>query len=84
LPLRGGIEAAFRAELEKADDPAAEVERIRAWLETISSPFRTAERFGVQDLIDPRDTRPLLCEWVRGAYRVLPQQTGRPTFGTRP
>jgi acetyl-CoA carboxylase carboxyltransferase component len=84
LPLRGGIEAAFRAELEKADDPAAEVERIRAWLETIGSPFRTAERFGVQDLIDPRDTRPLLCEWVRDAYRVLPGQTGRPTFGTRP
>ncbi|HET7015259.1 MAG TPA: carboxyl transferase domain-containing protein [Streptosporangiaceae bacterium] len=84
LPLQGGVEAAFRAQLERAADHAAEVERIRRELIAVSSPFRTAERFGVQDLIDPRDTRPLLCDWVRGAYRVLPEQTGRPSFGTRP
>ena len=84
LPVQGGIEAAFRAELEKAADPGAEIERIRLALAAVSSPFRTAERFGVQDLIDPRDSRPLLCAWVRDAYRVLPGQTGRPSFGTRP
>jgi hypothetical protein len=38
----------------------------------------------VQDLIDPRDSRPLLCAWARDAYRVLPELTGRPSFGTRP
>jgi hypothetical protein len=53
-------------------------------LAAVSSPFRTAERFGVQDLIDPRDSRPLLCSWVRDAYRVLTGLTGRPSFGTRP
>jgi acetyl-CoA carboxylase carboxyltransferase component len=84
LPLQGGVEAAFRAELERADDPAAETERIRRELAAVSSPFRTAERFGVQDLIDPRDSRPLLCAWVRDAYRVLPELTGRPSFGARP
>ncbi len=84
LPARGGIEAAFRAQLEQAADPAAEIERIRHALAAVSSPFRTAERFGVQDLIDPRDSRPLLCAWVRDAYRVLPGLTGRPSFGTRP
>ena len=78
LPLQGGVEAAFRAQLERAADHQAEVERIRRELIAVSSPFRTAERFGVQDLIDPRDTRPLLCDWVRGAYRVLPERTGRP------
>jgi acetyl-CoA carboxylase carboxyltransferase component len=84
LPVTGGVEAAFRAQLERADDPAAEAERIRAEIAAVTSPFRTAERFGVQDLIDPRDTRPLLCAWVRDAYRVLPEQAGRPSFGTRP
>jgi acetyl-CoA carboxylase carboxyltransferase component len=84
LPVQGGVEAAFRAQLEKAADPQAEIERIRHALAAISSPFRTAERFGVQDLIDPRDSRPLLCAWVRDAYRVLPELTGRPSFGTRP
>ena len=84
LPVQGGVEAAFRADLERAADPAAEVERIRRRLAEVGSPFRTAERFGVQDLIDPRDSRPLLCAWVRDAYRVLPELTGRPAFGTRP
>jgi acetyl-CoA carboxylase carboxyltransferase component len=84
LPARGGIEAAFRAELERAADPAAELDRLHRELAAVTSPFRTAEHFGVQDLIDPRDSRPLLCAWVRDAYRVLPEQLGRPAFGTRP
>jgi acetyl-CoA carboxylase carboxyltransferase component len=84
LPVQGGVEAAFRAELEQAADPAAEAARIRGELAALGSPFRTAEKFGVQDLIDPRDSRPLLCAWVRDAYRVLPELTGRPSFGTRP
>ncbi|HEX5403324.1 MAG TPA: carboxyl transferase domain-containing protein, partial [Pseudonocardiaceae bacterium] len=84
LPVQGGIEAAFRARLDQAEDRAAEIERIRARLSAITSPFRTAEHFGVRDLIDPADSRPLLCEWVVDAYRVLPELTGRPSFGTRP
>jgi len=84
LPARGGIEAAFRAQLAAAEEPAAELERLTQVLARTASPFRTAEHFGVQDLIDPRETRPLLCEWVRDAYRILPEQLGRPAFGTRP
>lgn len=84
LPSRGGIEAAFRAEIEASDDPQATVARIAAELESLSSPFRTAEHFGVQDLIDPRESRALLCEWVRDAYRKLPELVGGPSFGYRP
>jgi acetyl/propionyl-CoA carboxylase alpha subunit/acetyl-CoA carboxylase carboxyltransferase component len=84
LPARGGIEAAFRARLEAAADPAAELARLTAQVAAVTSPFRTAEHFGVQDIIDPRESRPLLCDWVRDAYRVLPEQVGRPSFGTRP
>jgi acetyl-CoA carboxylase carboxyltransferase component len=84
LPARGGIEAAFRAELEAAEDPDAEIARLGRELEALASPFRTVERFGVQDLIDPRESRAVLCEWVHDAYRLLPEQVGRPTFGTRP
>ncbi|MDA8318956.1 MAG: methylmalonyl-CoA carboxyltransferase [Actinomycetota bacterium] len=84
LPVQGGIEAAFRAQIEASADPDAEIERIAAELAALGSPFRTAERFGVQDLIDPRDTRPLLCDWVADAYRLLPELTGPPSFGARP
>ncbi|HEX3588143.1 MAG TPA: carboxyl transferase domain-containing protein [Pseudonocardiaceae bacterium] len=84
LPVEGGVEAAFRAQLAASADPEADIARLRAQLAAIASPFRTAEHFGVQDLIDPRVSRTLLCEWVRDAYRVLPELTGRPSFGTRP
>jgi acetyl-CoA carboxylase carboxyltransferase component len=84
LPARGGVEAAFRAQLETAEDRDAEIARLGRELEAIASPFRTVERFGVQDLIDPRESRAVLCEWVRDAYRLLPEQLGRPAFGTRP
>jgi acetyl-CoA carboxylase carboxyltransferase component len=84
LPVEGGIEAAYRAQLEAADDPDALREQIRSALESIRSPFRTAERFGIEEIVDPRDTRPLLCDWVLDAYRVLPEQLGRPSFGLRP
>ncbi len=84
LPVEGGIEAAYRRELEASDDPAALREAIRARLDAVRSPFHTAERFGIEEIIDPRDTRPLLCEWVRDAYALLPPQLGRPAHGTRP
>jgi len=84
LPEKGGIEAAFRAELARADDPEAEIARIARQMEQIGSPFRTAEQFGVQDVIDPRASRTLLCDWVRDAYALLPEQLGRPSFGLRP
>jgi acetyl-CoA carboxylase carboxyltransferase component len=82
--VEGGIEAAYRAELERAEDPAALLADIRARLDAVRSPLRTAERFGVEEIIDPRETRPLLCDWVRDAYAMLPSNPGKPTFGTRP
>ena len=84
LPVEGGIEAAYRADLEASDDPDALLADIRERLEAIRTPLRTAERFGVDDVIDPRDTRPLLCDWVKDAYRIIPQLVGRPSFGARP
>ncbi|MGA7203515.1 MAG: carboxyl transferase domain-containing protein, partial [Specibacter sp.] len=84
LPSRGGIEAAFRAQLASAADPAAELARLEAEMQAVSSPFHTAEHFGVQDIIDPRESRHLLCGWVRDAYRRLPELIGPPSFGTRP
>ena len=64
LPLEGGIEAAYRRDLEAAEDREALHAEIEARMNAIRSPFRTAEAFGVEDIIDPRDTRPLLCEFA--------------------
>ncbi len=71
LPIEGGVEVAYKSELEAAEDPAAHLAAIRERLNRVRSPFRTAEKFGVEDIIDPRDTRPLLCEFADLAWRTL-------------
>jgi acetyl-CoA carboxylase carboxyltransferase component len=71
LPIEGGIEAAYRRELEAAEDPVALRAEIEKRLNAVRSPFRTAERFGVEEIIDPRDTRPLLCDWAGRAHEII-------------
>jgi acetyl-CoA carboxylase carboxyltransferase component len=71
LPISGGLEAAYKSELDASDDPAALLSEIQGRLNAVRSPFRTAEKFGIEDIIDPRDTRPMLCEFVEAAYRIL-------------
>jgi len=71
LPIAGGLEVAYKAELEAAADPGARLAEIKARLDAVTSPFRTAEQFSVEDIIDPRDTRPLLCEFAALAWHRL-------------
>jgi acetyl-CoA carboxylase carboxyltransferase component len=77
MHISGGASAAYRAEIEAADDPDAKREEIEARLQALASPFLTAETTG-QDIIDPRETRPLLCEFVEDAQRILHSQLGAP------
>ena len=84
LPIAGGVMAAYRREIEAADDPEAYTRDLEERLGRLGSPFRTAEAFGIEDIIDPRDTRPLLCEWVEMAYDVLPTIVGPKSRGMRP
>ncbi|MDU0956639.1 MAG: carboxyl transferase domain-containing protein, partial [Bradyrhizobium sp.] len=65
LPLEGGIEAAYRAEIDAAPDPKAKLKEIEERLNKLRSPFRSAEKFWVEEIIDPRKTRALLCEFAR-------------------
>src|SRR2546427_16119 len=72
LPLEGGIEAAYRAELDAAADPKDKLAQIEDRLTKLRSPFRSAETFWIEELIDPRDTRPLLCEFANLAAPLPP------------
>ena len=82
LPMAGGIEAAYKRQLEASSDPEAELAELYRKFEAMRSPFRTAEAFIAEEIIDPRQTRPLLCEFAMHAYRVL--KTGPRSFGMRP
>jgi acetyl-CoA carboxylase carboxyltransferase component len=84
LPVEGGLQVAYRRELEASDNSETLLEELLEQMEQIRSPFRTAEAFGIEEIIDPRDTRPLLCEWVKDAYVLLPQHTGPSSHTMRP
>jgi propionyl-CoA carboxylase beta chain len=72
LPIEGGLEVAFKRMLAEAGEEAEQLKaEITERLEAVRSPFRTAEAFLVEDIIDPADTRPLLTDWVASAYDVL-------------
>lgn len=64
LPVEGGVAVAFRREIEAADDPEAKRMELEEAFARGRSPFPRAESFGVNDLIDPRRTRPTLCRWL--------------------
>jgi acetyl-CoA carboxylase carboxyltransferase component len=84
--MAGGLEAAYRRELEAAEDPVALRQEIAERLEAVTSPFRTAERFSVEEIIDPRDTRPILCDWAERAHELVRYELprGPKTRGPRP
>ncbi len=84
LPVEGGVQAAYRREIEASPDPDARRREIEERLNRFRSPLRTAEAFGVEEIIDPRDTRHLLCEWVEGAYGMLPPELGPKARTCRP
>ena len=66
LPIEGGLEVAYKAELAALAPAEAEreIEVIRTRLNRFRSPFRSAEVFEIDEVIDPRDTRPRLCRWA--------------------
>lgn len=60
------------------------MKEIEERLNRLRSPFRTAEAFGIEEIIDPRDTRHLLTEWVALAYENEATRLGPKFRGMRP
>ncbi len=85
LPIEGGVRAAYRREIESAPDPQAREREIEEELRELASPFLTAEAFAVEDVIDPRETRPYLCQFIEALQPRLKIQLGpRLKAGVRP
>jgi propionyl-CoA carboxylase beta chain len=65
---QGAVEILFRKRIAEADDPAAETERLIAeYEERFAHPYIAAGRGYLDDVIDPRETRPRLI----GALHML-------------
>ncbi len=85
LPIEGGVEAAYKRQLQAADDPDKLRAELEANLASLRDPILTAEVFGIEEIIDPRDTRPLLVEFARRAYEIIESSPRGPIArGMRP
>ena len=71
IPIEGGVSAAYRNDIAGADDPESKQAELEAYYHRIGSPFRTAEKFGILDIIDPRETRSVLCDWIEDAREAM-------------
>jgi acetyl/propionyl-CoA carboxylase alpha subunit/acetyl-CoA carboxylase carboxyltransferase component len=76
IPPEGGIEAAYKRQLAEAADPAVLRAEINERIERARGPIGPLNKFQIEEMIDPRDTRRWICEWVENAYRIV----SRPTF----
>ena len=84
LPIEGGVAVAYRREIEAAADPDAKRRELEDKLRAQRSPFARAESFSVHEVIDPRETRALLCRWVDWIEPGLETLKGPVSFPFRP
>ena len=76
MHISGGVSAAYRRIIAESDNPEEKQAEIEDKLEALASPFRTAEAFNIEEIIDPRETRPMVVDFVRMAQAVLETQLG--------
>ncbi|OSS47229.1 hypothetical protein B5807_09863 [Epicoccum nigrum] len=81
LPLEGGIEVGHSYELKEIERTQGKDKRDERYKELedkynrLMNPVRTANAFGVEEIIDPACTRRVCCEWVGHMYEsLLPQR----------
>ena len=74
----------YGREIAAAADPEARRRELEEELSRAQSIFPRAEDFGVHDLIDPRTTRPRLCEWIEEIQPQLRSCRGPRRYSVRP
>ncbi len=73
IPPEGGIEAAYKRQLAEAENPEALRAELMARIESARGPVGPLSKFQIEEMIDPRDTRRMVCDWVETAYKVVSQ-----------
>ncbi len=84
LPVQGGVAVAFHREIAAAEDPDEKRRELEEKLMKNRSPFPMMESFAVHELIDPRETRARLCQWIEWVQPLLQDLKGPVSWGMRP
>ncbi|KAL6154555.1 hypothetical protein ACJBU6_07804 [Exserohilum turcicum] len=89
LPLEGGIEVGHAFELKEIERKEGKEARDKRYAELeleyrrLMNPVRTANAFGIEEIIDPAHTRRCCCEWVNHVYAsLLPERIMQRVAGT--
>jgi acetyl-CoA carboxylase carboxyltransferase component len=61
MGAEGAVEIVFRKQVEEAEDPAAKKAELIAAYRTLIDVYVAAKNDMVDDVIDPRETRPVIC-----------------------
>ena len=83
----GNLHADLKPEaIRWAEDPEALRAELNARIESVRGPVGPLSRFEIEEMIDPRDTRRLICEWLPTAFRLvnLPSALVPRDLGFRP
>ena len=81
MPVEGGVMASFGKEIQEAEDPLAMQREIEKRMREKASLWTTAEHFGMEDVIDPRETRREIHRWLEGAlYSMRPGSKPGPKY----
>jgi acetyl-CoA carboxylase carboxyltransferase component len=75
MGAEGAVEIVFRKQVAEADDPAAEKARLIAEYQKIIDVYIAAGNDMIDDVIDPRETRAVIC---RGLAMAAPKRVARP------
>ena len=77
LPIEGGRRRGLPARNRGRGRTRGEREaKLEEEFRELASPFLTAQAFAVEDVIDPRATRPLLCRFLDAAQTRLRSDFG--------
>ncbi|HEY4331729.1 MAG TPA: carboxyl transferase domain-containing protein [Ilumatobacteraceae bacterium] len=81
MPIEGGAAALYGRELAAAADPETLLIELEARLKSTTSLWSTAEAFGIGDVIEPSETRRILCRLIAAAVAHRPHDRKRgPSF----
>lgn len=67
MSVGGAVDVAYRSQIRAASDPEAKRAELITRFRNQLGALRAAEGFGIDDVIDPRDTRPVLIDALRRA-----------------
>ncbi|KAI1296991.1 ClpP/crotonase [Xylaria venustula] len=80
LPLTGGIEVGHSYKLKEAAKKGGQkmadelYAKLEAEYNSLMNPVRTANAFGVEQIIDPANTRSTVCNWIPHVYGELMEE----------